>query len=301
MTTNSSLFDKPTASSSHSHADAKERIFSHSSLASYRRCRVQYYWKYVRGYAPQPSIGQIRGTLGHMALAVWYTTWDVEKSLKAASDELTNIELKYAVDYSGEWDFIETVLRRYFKWSKVVDNFETVAIEKEFNIDINGHTITGYIDGIVKRNDTDMVWILEHKFMQKASIKHLDLDPQCSIYLLAANMLGYRPEGVLYNVVRMATGEKSEAEPAARSAVFRSPEGLWVIRQELDAQMKEMDDFHTKGGGRYRNATKDCSWDCSFYQACLSINSDGSAESILSRVPMEPYTIKGELKADDFE
>lgn len=104
---------KPTASTQHSHADQQERIFSHSSMASFRRCMVQYFWKYVKGYAPQPSIGRIRGTLGHTALGTWYKDHDEDLSLKAASNELTNIELKYDADYSGEWEFLAQIFKRF--------------------------------------------------------------------------------------------------------------------------------------------------------------------------------------------
>jgi hypothetical protein len=40
-------------------------------------------------------------------------------------------------------------------------------------------------------------------------------------------------------------------------------------------QVADMIKFEKEGGVPYRNPTKDCSWDCAFFQACLSMTDDG--------------------------
>ena len=99
------------------------RKYSHSSMKSYRRCRQQYYWSYVENYAPLPSIGQIKGSVGHHTFGVWYTTRDREKAIQAASDKLAEYEDLLGEPLQDEWDLLATVFSRYFDWSDENDDF----------------------------------------------------------------------------------------------------------------------------------------------------------------------------------
>lgn len=257
-------------------------------MSSYRRCRQRYYWSYIANLVTPSSAGQMRGTVGHAALGEWYKTWNAEKAMQKASDEMFKFELDTGRDCQEDWDLISGVLTRYFAWSLEMDkSFKLLAVEQEFNIELaDGLVLKGFIDGVLDINGS--VWLLENKFNKQASVEHVDLDPQVSIYMLAAYELGYNPMGCLYNVVRMADGKKAHEEPALRSKVYRNAEGLSVIRAELIEQMHEMEEFH-KGNVRvFRNPTKDCKWDCSFYTACLATNYDGSPEAELSRFPIRP-------------
>jgi hypothetical protein len=47
------------------------------------------------------------------------------------------------------------------------------------------------------------------------------------------------------------------------------------VQYEVLRQAEEMLKYEREGGVPYRNPTRDCSWDCSFYQACLSMQDDG--------------------------
>jgi hypothetical protein len=119
---------------------------------------------------------------------------------------------------------------------------------------------------------------------------HLDLDPQVSIYMLAARASGFDVRGALYNVVRTTIKGKAENDPVVRLPVYRNNEGLEQIVHELVAQMTEMKAFHEDGGIRaYRTPTRDCSWDCGFYGACLSINDNGDPEPALRLIPIKVH------------
>src|SRR3972149_12159844 len=107
--------------------------FSHSSLASWRRCRYRYYLTYIKNYKSKSGIGQVRGTIGHACLAEWYISGgDDARALKVASDKATNIELETGLDLSGDWYDMLLVYNRYFNWARQNDGFDVVAVEQEY-------------------------------------------------------------------------------------------------------------------------------------------------------------------------
>lgn len=275
--------------------------FSHSSLATWRRCRYKYYLSYIMDYSPPSSIGQFRGTIGHACLGEWYASnKDDEKAIKKASEIATQIEIDNNIDLANEWDDLLLVLYRYFNWARSKDDFETLAIEKEYEIELGGYKLTGFIDGIVKTKDD--VWIMEHKFVKQASIRHVNLDMQVSIYMLAATKLGYNPIGCMYNNIRMTKGGIAAIEPVQRTLAYRNYEGLKVIEYELINQMEELSEYNEKRNLKiYRNPTKDCSWDCPYYSVCLSLNSSGEADSVLSLIPRIEHVGKREQKGDEID
>lgn len=269
--------------------------FSHTKLATFRRCLQLYHWKYIEGYYPPPSSGQARGTAGHAALAEWHRSYDKKKALDAAW-EAWELELGVA---NEEWELLETTLNRYMDWSvQSGDTFKVIQSEQEFDIEfeVDPYQLThgkgldkytqqhqvvrlnGFIDGIVE--DHGYMWLLENKFYKRMDNSPLDLDPQVSIYMLAALLVGLEAQfgmklqGVIYNIVRVANTKVAVVEPAQRRKLYRNQEGLMHIQDEILLQIEHMIQYQ-KGGRPYRSQTKDCHWDCPFYSACLLYTDDG--------------------------
>jgi hypothetical protein len=257
--------------------------FSHSSLSTFRRCKVRFKWQYMDNYVSPPGLGQMKGSMGHAALSKWYTTFDEAQAMEAASQVLTGFQSQFNMDLQEDWEFMDLILHRYFVWSDENDNLdEILAVEKKFDIVLGDYTLTGYIDGVVQ--DKSGIWLMEHKFNQRMDLKGLDLDPQMSIYLLAARKIGYDAVGIIYNGIRMTKGGIAESSPVVRTKIFFNQEGLNVIEYELIAQMKEATDFLLEKGELYRNPTHDCYWDCGFYRACLMLNDSGDARPVLAQM-----------------
>lgn len=247
---------------------------SYSKLSQFRRCLQAYDWKYLQKFYPPSGIGQVRGTCGHAAMQVWHVNYDPQEAIQAAWDTWN---ANGYMEATPDWQMLEDALNRYFPYSKEHDTFKMIASEQEFNIDYqlaDGTTVTfnGFIDGIIQ--DGSQQWLMEHKFLKQVDNGNKDLDHQSSLYLLAAQRLGYDVAGVLYNQIRMGT-KIAEKEPVLRRKVLRNKAGLDHIEQELLAQVKAMQTLEKGGGPIYRNPTKDCSWDCAFYTACLSMQDDG--------------------------
>ena len=254
---------------------------SHSSMSSWRRCRARYYWEYIAGFSPPSSAGQRKGSVGHASLAEWYKTGDEDKAIQVASDKLFEYEQKESADLSEEWYLIAEVLKRYFEWSRNNDRFKVLEVEQKYVFQIGDSKVVSIIDGIVE--DVGGIWLLEHKFLSRVNLSNIDLDPQLSMYFLAAKKMGYKVAGALYNVIRMGDKGIALTDPVVRRPVYRNPEGLAVIEMELERQALEMTRVHEKEDiPIYRNPTKDCTWDCGFYKVCLSLSYDGTSTEVLS-------------------
>jgi hypothetical protein len=246
-----------------------DKIFSvsYSKLATFRRCLQQYHWKYKDKYFAPSGIGQVRGTCGHAALAIWHSEYDAQKAMDAAWQTWEH----NGYEAGDDWTMLEEALNRYFIWSREHDTFTMIASELKFDIDYGDFKFTGFIDGIVQ--DGSQQWLLEHKFLKQVDNGTKDLDHQSSLYLLACQLQGYEVTGVLYNQIRMGT-KIAEKEPVLRRKVMRNPAGLDRIEKEMKVQVQVMQRYQ-EGGVPYRSPGKDCSWDCSFYNACLSLQDDG--------------------------
>jgi hypothetical protein len=249
---------------------------SHSKMGDFRRCRQRYHWKYISHYYPKSAMGQSRGTAGHAALAVWHSDYDPQKAMNAAWE-------KWSLDgykQDEDWQLLEDALNRYFVWSKANDTFKMVEPEYKFEIEYEDPLITfvGYIDGIVE--EQGKLWLLENKFWKRVDITNIEMDMQATLYLLAAGIMGKEVNGVIYNIVRIGdlkphkTDPIFVTEPVVRKLLHRNLAGLVHVQQEVLRQAEEMIAYQ-KGGTPYRNPTKDCTWDCSFYAPCMSMLDDG--------------------------
>jgi len=245
---------------------------SYSKMSSFRRCKRRFHWQYMDKYYPPSTIGQVRGSAGHAALAVWHVEYNADKAMQAAWN-------KWAMEGQAdgeEWLLLENSLNRYFVWSAEHDTFKLLEAEKKFDIlyrvGDREVILTGFIDGVVKEDKR--LWLLENKFYKRLDNSGLDMDAQVSTYLLAAHTLYPTVEGVIYNMVRVADTKIAVTEPVVRKRIYRNPAGLQKLEEEMLSQIKEML-VYQKGGEPYCNATKDCHWDCSFYSACLSMLDDG--------------------------
>lgn len=274
--------------------------FSHSMLASWRRCRYRFYLQYIEKVPGKAGIGMLKGSAGHAALAEWYKSTDAKAATEAAwqtfQDKLQQQGMEVQ-GFSKEWVELEQALQRYYEYSIREDYFQWVASELEFNLSYKQHNFRGFIDGVVRDTRTDQLWLLEHKFNKQVNTYHLDLDPQISIYMMAVVMMGYDVTGVLYNIIRMGGGKTAEREPVVRKLLYRNREGLAATAAELQLQMEEVSRWIDNADRIvYRNATKDCSWDCGFYRVCLAIEDSGSGQETVDMLRLSSERRSNEVQ-----
>jgi hypothetical protein len=154
----------------------------------------------------------------------------------------------------------------------------------------------GRFDALIRFIDTDMFGLFEHKTTTSIKDEHLALDEQGGAYWLFAPLflrkLGLmRPdedlEMILYNFLRKAlpdprpqnakgqylnkNGSISKRQPKPlfeRVPVFRDEHDRRMVWNRIRAEAWEMRLIREGKLPIYKNPTKDCSWDCAFYDAC---------------------------------
>jgi DNA helicase-2/ATP-dependent DNA helicase PcrA len=159
----------------------------------------------------------------------WYEICERLASQHRAEDALT--AAKQCID-------------RYFELD--LPNYEIIDAEREFELDISGHELVGYIDAVYRTPDDELL-VIDYK----ATERHRDLeaDKQLPIYLLACRDLYDEP------VARAGYAYVGELGPKIESRPF-SDGDLETVRDSVTESMNRIAEFSFN---RY-TADEHCQW-----------------------------------------
>lgn len=144
------------------------------------------------------------------------------------------------------------------------------------------HYIAGKMDDLAAMDDGD--WIIEYKTAGQLNQGYFDrlyVDEQITMYMYAANRLGYRPKGVIYRVIRKPTIRPHKGESIAQYTdrlaedYTKRPE-FYYFEQRLYRPQDQLEDFEEslreriltfyaeeQKGRHYRNPSQ-----CTNYGTC---------------------------------
>ncbi len=223
---------------------------SYTSLAAYEECPRNHYLEYVINAFPdyqettsnsgcgvsQRTIGLLFHDTAEQAAnqdvkrrEEWYEICERLTSQRRAEDALP--AAKQCID-------------RYFELD--LPSYEIIDAEREFELNIDGHELVGYIDAVYRTPDDELV-VIDYK----ATERHRDLedDKQLPIYLLACRDLYDEP------VTRAGYAYVGEIGPKVETRTF-SDGGLAAVRDDVTASMTRIAEFSF---GRY-TAGEHCRW-----------------------------------------
>jgi hypothetical protein len=202
------------------------------------------------------------------------------------------------------------MLQGYFQHWGEDRNWDVIAIEKPFTIlvpdpdepDTYVAYYDGTYDGVIYDQRDKQFKILEHKTATSISFKHLPLDDQAGSYLwVATEELRHagllsrkqRISGIQYNFLRKALpddrprnaqglalnkdGSISKSQPPAffeREFVTRNQMARINMAHRVAEEVHQMGLIREGYMSPMKTPTRDCSWDCSFYELCL-LHEDG--------------------------
>lgn len=217
------------------------------------------------------------------------------------------------------------VLDHYIETYGDDDMIEIIQPEMPFQVDVHNEagkyicTYTGIFDAVIKHRATKEVGLFEHKTAGTISTNHLTLDEQAGAYWLFApeflRSRGILKKGqdldmVLYNFLRKSkpderpqneagqrlnkNGDVSKVQPPPyflRYPVYRSHEDRETVLQRIIMETREIKLVRAGKLGIYKNPTRDCSWDCGFFDMCeLHESGDDWKESArLLMTTWDPY------------
>lgn len=228
--------------------------------------------------------------------------------IKFAADDIAFIKTEFGakVDpsaYVEASSYGEELLGWYIEHYGRDRKWDVIAPEQTFEVhipDVDGNPIVrlvGTFDGVYRDLDDGRLKLMEHKTAAQIFTGHLELDDQGGTYLTVAthslmNQGLIRPhesiEEITYNFLRKGkkddrpvdaqgralnkdnTVSKNQPTPLfRRETVSRTRREQQSQIDRIAAEVDIMNMFRDDELELYKNPTKDCSWDCDFYEMCV--------------------------------
>jgi hypothetical protein len=231
--------------------------------ALFRNCRKAVDWRYLQQLVPLQRDRNLHfGSIIHECLQVWHQRRDVDEVLatinRLCADRLQNESQR------RDWHLATATMRAY-AGRYATDDFETVALEKNFEGPIvnpatgaasRSFVLAGKVDGIVRIGGEH--FILEHKTASQVDGDYLEklwTDFQITIYAhYIEQMMGIPITGILYNVLvkaklQQGKGESEEEFQARRAELLaKSKTGKTTAKRKLP---ESDDDFQQRLTEKY--------------------------------------------------
>lgn len=187
---------------------------SFSKSKTLMRCKKKYDYKYNQKLRKKTkSLPLRRGSWIHKCLETLYShgDWTIgyNQYKKEVWDEMFDEE---KIEYINLPQEVERIMTAYIKKYQQIDRqYEILAVEQEFKIQIPGTKIalTGIIDLVAK--DTLGIWVIDHKTAKKIPDEEFRLvDTQLSLYYWVVHQLrkylkiepNEKIAGVMFNYIR---------------------------------------------------------------------------------------------------
>src|SRR6185312_4055469 len=218
-------------------------VITTSQVKCFQRCRRLHFFKYILGYrATERAHALDFGTLVHKGLEIyWSTGGDIDAAIAAMTAEHANSELMNGYDLIRA----EVMMQGYHaRWGS--EPITVVAVEHEFRVPIrhdgNEHHVelVGKFDALCEIDGR--VYVPEHKTKSDkvdsvSYFEALRADMQVSNYLIAAEELGHRAGGALYDVLVKPDVHKLATPVEARK--YRKGDGGLYANQRAEDEPPE--------------------------------------------------------------
>lgn len=229
-------------------------VVSTSEMRVFQRCEREHAYLYTLGYKPVERAHVLRfGSLVHAALESWWL-WREDAEVGRLDTALAKIAHAIQEDSCRVDAFdrvrVEELIRGYHaEWA--AEPLETMAVEAEFTTPIvdpdTGEEVPGIVLGgridAVARDEHGYLWVVEHKTASDPGAgvywERLSLDLQCSVYLMGAQALGFKPKGVLYDVIGKPKIGQLKATPEDQRKYRKSDGELYAGQREADETPEE--------------------------------------------------------------
>lgn len=227
--------------------ESTKQVLTHSSLKTFRQCKKKYFFQYEQGIETvKESEPLFFGSLMHEGIAVYSKNHSVQDAI----DVMTNI-----VNETTQDEFVLAKAIAMMEGYATQYNNEPylyVEIEKEYRAPLlNPETarssqtfeLAGKIDAIVKC-ETDRFMIKEIKTTSESIDaespywQRLMMDAQISNYFIGAEVLGYKINSCVYDVLKKPTLTPYKATPIEKRQ-FKKDGTLYASQRDKDETPQE--------------------------------------------------------------
>ncbi|MDQ6928215.1 MAG: PD-(D/E)XK nuclease family protein, partial [Actinomycetota bacterium] len=161
----------PTPGTMPTHPDGHLRL-SASRLSVYDDCPLRYAYEYVLGARSDAGVHAALGTLVHAVLAQFLDPKDPGSADLSRERLLSIAERSWRDDIAPYRPQVEEIRRDYFSmleaWWQVEGGDsplrpDVIDVEREFEIEVGPHTLTGFIDRVDRADDGEGVRVVDYK------------------------------------------------------------------------------------------------------------------------------------------
>jgi hypothetical protein len=213
---------------------------SYTSLDVYDDCARQHYLKYVLNAFPeyQPAEHQGPGGVTQRDIGLLFHDTAEQAAMEGTQDrdDWYDICERIASQQRSEDALASTkrCIDRYFHLE--LTNYEVIDAEREFELDIDGNTLMGFIDAVYRTGDDELL-VIDYKATEQD--RNIQDDKQLPIYLLACRDLYDVP------VTRAGYAYVGEFGPAVELRSF-SEKDLQAVKHEIATAMNRIAEFSFK-------------------------------------------------------
>jgi DNA helicase-2/ATP-dependent DNA helicase PcrA len=223
---------------------------SYTSLAAYEECPRSHYLDYVvnafSDYQEPTSTAGSSVSQREIGLLFHDTAEQAAKQDADRREEWYDIceRLVSQRRVEGALPAAQQCIDRYFELD--LPEYEIIDAEREFELDIDGHELVGYIDAVYRTTGGELV-VIDYK----ATERHRDLqdDKQLPIYLLACRDLYDEP------IAQAGYAYVGKIGPKVESRMFDEAE-LESVKEDVKESMNRITEFSFS---RY-TADEHCQW-----------------------------------------
>ena len=210
---------------------------SYTSLKSYHECPRKHYLDYVVNAYPDYSesdVGQTGG-ISQREIGILFhdTAEQAAKEGATEPNEWYEISERLASQRRSHeaLPHVKEAIDSYFELD--LSGYEVVDAERRFELDIDGHTIVGFIDAVYRTPDNELI-IIDYKATERR--RDLQDDQQLPIYLLASQELYDQP------ISRAGYAYVGEIGPEIDTRSFTEKE-LKEVKGDVLAAMDQIETF----------------------------------------------------------
>ncbi|MDL0135004.1 ATP-dependent helicase, partial [Halobacterium salinarum] len=192
---------------------------SYTSLAAYEECPRNHYLEYVvNAFSDyQDGTSDTGGGVSQREIGLLFH----DTAEQAAKQDVQHREQWYAIcerlasqrRTADALPAAKQCIDRYFELE--LSNYELIDAEREFELDIDGHELVGFIDAVYRTPDDELV-VIDYKATERR--RDLQTDKQLPIYLMACRDLYDEP------VTRAGYAYVGELGPRVDDRVFSETE-----------------------------------------------------------------------------
>ena len=298
------------------------RVLTSSELKTFQRCKRKWWLGDVRKLRKKTYEGSAPltiGTLVHSGLEAFYRPTDITPPVTAVHNKAQRMIERYP-DAAGEIleaaDLAKIMLDGYLDWIEEEGadaDLEVYAAEEKVEVPVGPFTLRGKMDArAVRRSDNTRVQIENKSVGNLADVpKTAQMNPQFLTYDLLSVLskgVGERTDGIILNMLRKVKRSKSAKPPFyGRHEVRHNLDELRNHYRHIVGLGHEMERIEgLLGQGWLHHSvvppspTRDCSWDCKFYEVCPLFDDGSDVEGMLTAGfeeydPLERYEDEEEI------